>query len=133
MSSGVSVVMTLLIITLKSFMIKMFTDDPEVIRIGGEYLVIVSSFYLLFTLMLKINGVLRGAGATLVPMFITLLSLWVIRLPFAWFFSEHMGETGIWWSTPAGWVVGLVLSYLYYLSGKWKSKVVVRPVSAPGA
>jgi putative MATE family efflux protein len=129
MSSGVSVVMTLLIITLKSFMIKMFTSDPEVIRIGGEYLVIVSSFYLLFTLMLKINGVLRGAGATLVPMFITLLSLWVIRLPFAWFFSERIGETGIWWSTPAGWMVGLVLTYLYYLSGKWKSRVVVRPVN----
>ena len=133
MSSGVSVVMTLLIISLKSFMIKMFTSDPEVIRIGGEYLVIVSSFYLLFTLMLKINGVMRGAGATLIPMFITLLSLWVIRLPFAWFLSERMGETGIWWSTPAGWLVGLVLSYLYYLSGKWKSKVVVKPVNAQGA
>jgi len=129
MSSIVSIAVTLLIVILKSTLIKMFTSDPEVIRIGAEYLVIVSSFYLLFTVMFKINGVLRGAGATLIPMFITLLALWVIRIPFAWFLSERIGEAGIWWSAPAGWMVGLVLSYIYYLSGKWKSKVVVKPVS----
>jgi len=129
MSSIVSIAVTLLIVILKSTLIKMFTSDPEVIRIGAEYLVIVSSFYLLFTVMFKINGVLRGAGATLIPMFITLLSLWVIRIPFAWFLSERIGEAGIWWSAPSGWLVGLVLSYIYYLSGKWKSKVVVKPVS----
>ncbi len=128
MSSSISVLVTLLIISLKYTIIKMFTSDPEVIRIGAEYLVIVSSFYLIFTLMFKINGVLRGAGDTLIPMFITLLSLWVIRIPFAWFFSDRIGEAGIWWSAPAGWIVGLTLSYFYYLSGKWKSKVVVKPV-----
>ncbi len=105
----------------------MFTKDPEVIRIGAEYLVIVSSFYLLFTAMFKINGVLRGAGDTLIPMFITLASLWVIRIPFAWIFSQEPGETGIWWSVPAGWGIGLILSFLYYLTGRWKTKAVVKP------
>ena len=105
----------------------MFTKDLEVIRIGGEYLLIVSSFYLLFTIMFMINGVLRGAGDTLIPMFITLTSLWVIRIPFAWIFSRSLGETGIWWSVPAGWGIGLALSFLYYLTGRWKTKAVVKP------
>ncbi|KPL15246.1 MAG: MATE family efflux transporter [Bacteroides sp. SM1_62] len=127
MSSGVSVSVMAVVIFLKYPLMGMFTSDTEVIRIGGEYLVIVSSFYLLFTAMFKINGVLRGAGDTLIPMFITLTSLWVIRIPFAWFFSRSLGETGIWWSVPASWGVGLLLSFLYYLTGRWKTRAVVKP------
>jgi putative MATE family efflux protein len=126
MSSGVSLAMMAVVIFLKYHLMGMFTKDTEVIRIGGEYLVIVSSFYLLFTAMFKLNGVLRGAGDTLIPMFITLTSLWIIRIPFAWYFSKSMGETGIWWSVPAGWGVGLLLTFLYYLTGRWKTKTVVK-------
>jgi len=127
MSSAVSLVVMAAVILFKYQLIGMFTKDPEVIRIGAEYLLIVSSFYLLFTVMFKINGVLRGAGDTLIPMFITLASLWIIRIPFAWWFSRSLGETGIWWSVPAGWGVGLLLSFLYYLTGNWKTKAVVKP------
>jgi len=122
----ISVIMTLFIILLKVPLMKLFTPDEEVIRIGAKYLVIVGSFYLIFNLMFTVGGVMRGAGDTLIPMFITLFSLWVIRVPSAFFLSERMGETGIWWSMPTGWVVGLVLSYLYYLTGSWKRKSVVR-------
>jgi Na+-driven multidrug efflux pump len=131
MSGGVSLMVMGLVIFLKYPLMGMFTKDPEVIRIGGEYLVIVSSFYLIFTVMFKINGVLRGAGDTLIPMFITLTSLWLVRIPFAWTFSKTLGETGIWWSNPAGWAIGLILSYLYYLTGRWKTKAVIKTSQAP--
>jgi MATE family, multidrug efflux pump len=121
----VSVVMSLFIILLKVPMMKLFTPDAEVIRIGAKYLMIVGSFYLIFNLMFTVGGVMRGAGDTLVPMFITLFSLWIIRVPSAYFLSERLGETGIWWSMPTGWIMGLVLSYLYYLTGSWKRKSVV--------
>jgi putative MATE family efflux protein len=126
MSSAVSLAVTGIVIFLKFQLIGMFTKDPEVIRIGGEYLLIVSAFYLLFTAMFKVNGVLRGAGDTLIPMFITLFSLWIIRVPFAWYFSGVIGETGIWWSQPASWGVGLALSFGYYLTGRWKRMGVVK-------
>lgn len=126
MSSGLSILVMGIVILFKYQLMGMFTKDAEVIRIGGEYLLIVSSFYLLFTAMFKINGVLRGAGDTLIPMFITLASLWIVRIPFAWIFSRNMGETGIWWSVPTGWGIGLILSYLYYLTGRWKTMTVVK-------
>jgi putative MATE family efflux protein len=126
MSSAVSLSVMTFVILLKYQLMGMFTEDPDVRRIGGEYLLIVSSFYLLFTAMFKINGVLRGAGDTLIPMFITLTSLWIIRVPFAWYFSGLIGETGIWWSQPAGWGVGLALSFGYYLTGRWKKMAVVK-------
>jgi len=131
MSAGITVIVMLVVILFKGAMIGMFTDDPEVIRIGSEYLVIVSSFYLVFTFMFMFSGVMRGAGDTLIPMFFTLFSLWIIRIPFAWLFSSRIGETGIWWAIPAGWAAGLILSFLYYLTGRWKRKVVVKPQVVP--
>jgi Na+-driven multidrug efflux pump len=71
---------------------------------------------------------MRGAGDTLIPMFITLFSLWIIRIPLAYLLSgsKWLGMNGIWWSIPIGWVSGCILSYLYYLSGRWKKKAVVK-------
>jgi len=126
MSVILSVIMSLFIILLKVPLMKLFTPDAEVIRIGAKYLLIVGSFYLIFNLMFTVGGVMRGAGDTLIPMFISLFSLWIIRVPSAFLLSARMGVTGIWWSMPTGWMVGLVLSYLYYLTGSWKRKSVVR-------
>jgi Na+-driven multidrug efflux pump len=107
---------------------KMFTDDLQVIAIGKRYLVIVGAFYVLFSSMFIVGGVMRGAGDTLIPMFITLFALWVIRIPLAYLLSQSgwFGVNGIWWSIPIGWGTGLFLSYLYYLSGRWKKKVIVK-------
>ncbi len=103
----------------------MFSKSPSVIEYGRNYLVIVSSFYMVFSTMFILHGVLRGAGATLIPMFISLMSLWIIRIPLAVIFSRHMGVNGIWWAIPAGWTAGMLGSLIYYLSGKWKNKGVI--------
>ena len=102
----------------------MFTTNPEVIEVGHKYLIIVSLFYIFFTTMFTISGMLRGAGATVVPMFITLFSLWLIRIPLAFFLSKHtsLGVEGIWWSIPIAWFIGTVGSYIYYKIGWWKTQ-----------
>jgi Na+-driven multidrug efflux pump len=104
--------------------IGIFNKDPMVIKYGTEYLVIVSSFYIIFSVMFIIHGTLRGAGDTFIPMFISLFSLWIVRIPLAVFLSKHFGVTGIWWSIPIGWTMGLAGSYIYYLTGNWKTKGV---------
>ena len=125
MSGFVTIVTTVFIVLFGHLMMSLFTKDPDVIRLGSQYLTIVSIFYILFTMMFIYNGVMRGAGDTLIPMFFSLLSLWIIRIPMAYFLSGKIGATGIWWAIPTGWMVGLILSFLYYKSGRWKNKTVV--------
>ncbi len=125
MSSLVSVTVTLIVLVFGDFIMGLFTNDPQVIKIGREYLTIVGSFYLVFSAMFSTSGVLRGAGATMVPMITTIFSLWVFRIPGAYLLSQKFGEIGIWWAIPIGWFMGLVMSYAYYLTGRWKNKVVV--------
>ncbi|RXQ96137.1 MATE family efflux transporter [Ancylomarina salipaludis] len=126
MSNIFCLAMTALIVIFGGDLMRLFTTDQQVIEIGQNYLIIVSSFYLIFSSMFTIHGVLRGAGDTLIPMFITLFSLWIIRIPAAYFLSSKIGEDGIWWSIPMGWVIGMSFSYFYYRTGKWKTKAVVK-------
>lgn len=130
MSSALALFTTLMVVVFPRSLMSLFNSDPSVIEIGSHYLVIVGSFYVFFSTMFVVGGVMRGAGDTLIPMFITLFSLWIIRIPLAWLFSNHMGYIGIWWSIPIAWAVGMALSYLYYLKGNWKKKVIIRPLEA---
>jgi putative MATE family efflux protein len=117
---------SLLIILFGQHIMALFTDDQAVIKIGQDYLVIVSSFYLLFSIMFSITGFLRGAGATLVPMISTFTALYLIRIPVAKFLSGIIGVNGIWWGEPMGTFIGLIILLIYFRSGKWKGKVVVK-------
>jgi len=47
-------------------------------------------------------------------------------VPLCYYLSQKFGISGVWIGMPFAWFVGLVLSYLYYLSGRWKTKVVVK-------
>jgi len=109
----------------------LFTNDPQVIEVGYEYLVIVSSFYIFFSAMFANHGLLRGAGDTLVPMFITIFALWVLRIPISYFLSQKLGTVGIWWGVPIAWIFSWLVTHLYYLSGKWKGKAVVKHEDKP--
>ncbi|MFO7620340.1 MAG: MATE family efflux transporter [Bacteroidales bacterium] len=126
MSGIVTILTTVIIVFSGNYLMRLFTDDTEVIRLGDQYLTIVSLFYIFFTLMFIYNGIMRGAGDTVWPMFFSLFSLWIIRVPIAYFLSREIGPSGIWWSIPASWIIGLALSFGYYKSGRWKKKTVVK-------
>lgn len=123
-SSLVCVVITIGIVIFGNNLLSMFTEDVQVIDVGMEYLVIISSFYLLFNAMFMFNGMLRGAGAVIAPMLITVIALWGVRIPVAIVLSDVIGQEGIWWSIPIGWGVGAACSAIYYFSGKWKNKSI---------
>jgi Na+-driven multidrug efflux pump len=71
---------------------------------------------------------MRGAGDTFIPMLITFFALWVVRIPVCYLLSEKIGLNGIWWGIPIAWIIGLSLSFIYYRTGRWKKKVVIRKV-----
>lgn len=125
MSSLVAIAISIFFYFFSSNLMSLFTDDQAVITIGQEYLIIVSSFYILFSGLFSTNAVMRGAGDTMIPMFITIISLWLIRVPVSYIMSTHFGEKGIWWALPITWAVGFTLSYIYYKTGRWKKKKIV--------
>jgi len=118
MSIWTAVITSLLIIIFRHELMGLFVSDKAVIDIGAEYLTIVGSFYIIFSTMFVVGGVMRGAGGTLIPMFITLFSLWIIRIPLAAILSKYWGVHGIWWAYPYCMVYGnYALLYLLLKTG----------------
>lgn len=97
-----------------------FMDDPsrEAIAAGVEFLTIVSPFYMLISLKLATDGVLRGAGRMNEFMVATLIDL-AVRVVLAMILPARFGTAGIWAAWPLGWAVGVTLSVLYYRKGPW--------------
>ncbi len=126
MINAISITVTLSAVIFAGPLIGLFTDSIEVVEIGKQYIYIVTPFYIVFSTMFILNGVLRGAGDTFVPMIITILALWAMRLPTSWWLSEEIGSNGIWWGIPIAWIFGVIASYFYYSTGKWKKKGVVK-------
>jgi putative MATE family efflux protein len=122
----ISLVISFVCIYFRTELIAFFTNDIEVIKIGAEYLLIVSGFYIVFGTMFLLQGILRGAGDTIIPMFVTLLALWFIRIPVAYYLSRFMGTNGIWLGIPIAWFIGLVCSYILFKLGRWKNKGVIK-------
>ena len=131
-SLGYALIISVLIIFFGRSLIKFFSPDHQVISIGQNYLIIVSSFYLILSVMFTFTGFLRGAGATFIPMLTSFMSLYLFRIPIAYFLSGKIGVNGIWWSEPIGWAAGTIILISYYLTGKWKGKEVVKNKKVSG-
>jgi len=123
---GVTAFLVVVLLVFGKYLVAVFSPDPAVIAVGSQYLAIIAPFYFAFTLMFITNGLIRGAGEAMVPMFSTLVAMWVVRVPAAVLFSSLWGVVGVWWAMPTGWVFGVIISQIYYATGRWATKVVVR-------
>ena len=74
-------------------------------QVGVEFLRIVSPFYMVISLKLIADGVLRGSGSMKAFMVSTFTDL-ILRVFLAFVLSVPFGAVGIWMSWPAGWVIG---------------------------
>ena len=98
-------------------------NNTDVITAGVQFLKIVSPFYFLATVKIIVDGILRGSGAMLSFMVSTFTDL-ILRVIFAFILTPHIGQLGIWWSWPIGWIVASLASLALYLSGVWKKAKV---------
>ncbi len=129
MTVGITSVVSLVAVTFPKALLSTFTSDPEVISEGIGYLRIVGFAYIPYALMFMLSGILRGAGDTVPSMFISIVTLWCVRIPLASYFSKFMGPRGIWLGLAISPAIGAGLNYAYYLSGRWKSRAVTRKPS----
>lgn len=131
MGIGMSLLISAIIHLVDKQLISLFLEkgaaSEPVLATAQTYLHIVTPFYFLFAAMFAYHGLFRGSGDSLVPMYISIISLWGFRIPLAFYFSKgDMQELGIWWSIPIAWTISLIVSATYYTTGRWKHKTVVK-------
>lgn len=107
-------------------MMRLFSQNQAVIDSGVAYLHCVLPFYCLLAISFMFNSVLRGAGEMVVPMVSSMISLWLARVPAAYFFANMWGGETMYYSYAVGWALGILISGGWYFSGRWKNKGILR-------
>ncbi len=131
MSCGVSAAIAAVVLPLGPFFMRLFIQDAnpanvtKAISAGMAYLRGVMPFFAVLALLFMINAMLRGAGQTTVPMVATLVGLWIVRVPVAYWLTDRFGGESMYYSYVIGWVAGIIIAGGYYLTGKWKQKRLV--------
>jgi putative MATE family efflux protein len=127
MTLAISLFFAALFLSIPDILLAPFTtaDDTEVIKVGRGYLMIASPAIAFFAVMFVSNGIINGAGHTFTTLVFTLVAVWGIRIPLAAILSRgSLGIHGIWLSYAIGFSIMMVVSLLWYKSGRWKKPVV---------
>lgn len=103
-------------------LVGIFTDDLEVIAIGGEWLRILSYCYIVYGWWMVSVQAFNGAGDTKTPTWINLIFFWMIQIPVAYYLAldQGWGHSGVFWAVfISEFSVGLFTLWMFS-RGKWK-------------
>lgn len=102
------------------YLIRMFSDNPEVIAIGTRQARIEALFFCLLAYSHAIAAVCRGAGKAFVPMFI-MLAIWcVLRICYITIVMKVKHDlVYIYWAYPLTWGISSVIYLIYYRYSDW--------------
>lgn len=110
-----SLLVSALLLGLGQFLFRLFTTDPEVIRIGMQIVYVIAPSYVLFIFIEILSSALRGMGNVLAPMLMTCGGVCVLRILWIFFVVPLApGITSILLSYPVSWALTAVLFLIYY-------------------
>ena len=121
------VVMTLMGILMWIFapqLMTLMSPVQEVITMGTSVLRIEAWAQPLFAAAIVCNGVFVGAGDTLKPAIMNLLSMWGVRLTLAWYLAKDYGLKGVWMAMATELTFRGIIFLWRLFVGKWNQKLI---------
>jgi len=120
---GASFIIVVVLRRFYGILFRIFTQDAEVIRIGGEMVMIMTLGYCIYVFIETLSGAMRGVGDSIVPTVITVLGICAFRI--FWISAvmpmRNQLSTAI-YSFPISYVITASAFIIYYLSGIWFKK-----------
>ncbi len=100
-----------------------FIDDPKVIQIAADYLIILALSQVFMAVEIVLEGAFSGAGDTLPAMTVSVLGSFA-RVPLADYICHDLGVgvNGVWWSITLTTIVKGTILIIWFSRGKWKHK-----------
>lgn len=113
---------TFIIIFFSEEILANFTSDPQVVKTAVEFFRVVTPTVLTWGIFQIVMGVYQGAGYTKISMLISMIRLWVMRIPLIIILDRFIGEKSLWYSMAvSNYTIGLIC-IAFYLSNTWQKK-----------
>lgn len=128
---GASAVITLLLVLFGHNLMRLFTQTGELIDLSARMLRILAAGYITMAVSQVLGGVMRGAGDTVTPMWLSVISTVLLRLPLAYGLAAltrcepypNGRPEALFGSLLISWVLGAAMHFIADHSGLWKKKI----------
>jgi putative MATE family efflux protein len=131
MALTVSAVITGILLLFGKYLFAIFTDTQELIDLAVKMMRVLALGYICVSVTQVLGGVMRGAGDTMTPMWITLIATIALRIPTAYIMAHFTKSAdypnghpvSIFTSLLVSWTIGMIISIVVFRIGKWKAKM----------
>ena len=132
MAVGCSATITGVILLFGKNLMRVFSETDELVEMSYYLMTILAVGYIAVAVTQSLSGIMRGAGDTMTPMWISLITTVAIRVPIAYGIS-YLTRTAelpygrsecIQISLLSSWVIGAILTAIFYAAGRWKKKAI---------
>lgn len=130
MGVGFSTAITITILIFGKVLFGLFTETPELISLASQMMRIMAVGYICMAVTQVLGGVMRGAGDTVTPMWVSMFTTICLRVPIAYILA-HFTASELWpnghpfslsFSLLTSWSIGALISFVVYRRGKWRRK-----------
>ena len=117
---------SIFLIIFPEYFISLFIDEPKVVSIGAQSLRYLSFGFIAYALGMVLVQAFNGAGDTYTPLFINIVSFWLIETPLAYLLAISYGynETGVFIAVIVAETLMTIIAIVLFKRGKWKLKKV---------
>ncbi len=127
---GISTTITILLLIFGKYLMGVFTDTKELVDLSVHMMRILAVGYIAMAITQSLSGVMRGAGDTMTPMWISLFTTVLVRVPIAYGIAyltrSEAYPTGrpesIFISLLMSWTIGAIITIIFFKKGNWRKK-----------
>ncbi len=104
--------------------------DLETIQTSALFIKIMALTFGFIGIQMALSGAFRGSGNTMISMVLSIISLWVLRVPLAYILSKHtaFAEIGLWIAFPATNIIAAIITIVWFMKGTWKQKQITEQI-----
>lgn len=125
----VAIFSVLMLIAMRFFgspIVRMFTEDQEIIELGAKALTITSCFYFPLGMIYVSRSLLNGSGDAFASMINGIMEvIGRVLFPILLINLFSVGYWGVWYTSGFTWTITGITGVIRYCQGKWKYKTLV--------
>ena len=120
MSAALTVLISIVLVVFREPVIRLFNDNPDVVRFGVITLMVFIPPYFIFAVYNSLAGVITGAGRTVEAMCISIGTMCILRLAMLGIINRMKGSFAVLLAIfPVTWVAALAAILIYMWRADW--------------